>query len=211
MKYIFSILLIFGLLSDSNAQVKFGANVSIGFQLASDEVSFSGDPFEYINHEMTYQGANLVKSYGFFAQEKFGFLFARSELAFTHFKQDYQIRSFIQFGQGPRTIYEKFQFIDFRLISGLNINDVRIGVGPVAHILVGNDDTIDFISAYNERHRGLTYGFMFSAGFDAGRLHIDLRYENSFRSVGDHIFFGGRSARYKNKANNLSIVVGVSI
>ena len=217
MKYILSLIISLSLASFSSAQsnkeakVNFGPIASIGFQLANDEVAFAGDPFDYINHEITYRGANLIKSYGFFGQQKFGYLFARTELAFTHFKQEYTVRSFVQFGQPPRTVLEKFQFIDFRVISGLTHNDVRIGVGPIAHILVGNDDTIDFISGYSERHRGVTFGFLFTAGIDAGRLHIDLRYENNFRTVGDHIYLGGRSARYRNKPHAVQLVVGVSI
>jgi len=195
----------------SIAQLNLGIMTSVGFSLANDEVSFSGDPFDYINHEITYKGSNLVKSYGIFAQQKFGYLFGRSELAFTHYKQEYRVRSFVELNQPPQTLYEKFEFIDFRVLAGVTHNNGRIGVGPVAHFIVGNDDNLEFISGYNERMREVTFGFIFTAGIDAGRLHIDLRYENNFRSVGDHIYFGSRSARYENKPHMVQIVVGVSI
>ena len=193
------------------AQTNLGVVTSLGYSLASEEVSFSADEFSFINHEVTYEKSNLVQSYGIFAQQKIGFLFARTELAYTRFKQEYTIKSYETFGQLPVTRYETFEFIDFRVMAGLNRNNARLGVGPVAHILVGNDDNLDFITNYNERHRGLTFGFLFTAGIDAGRLHIDLRFENNFRTVGDHIYFGARSAEFKNKPNVVQLVVAVSI
>ena len=211
MKYIVTLIITIYFFTSSMGQVNLGIQSSIGFSIANDEVSFSGDAFDYINHEATYKGANLVKSYGLFAQQKFGFLFGRTELAFTHYKQEYLIRSFVELGQPPQTQYEKFEYIDFRILAGITHNNARIGVGPVAHFIVGNDDNLDFISSYNERMRGLTFGFMFTAGIDAGRLHIDLRYENNFRTVGDHIYFGNRSAGFKNKPHIVQLVVGVSI
>lgn len=200
-----------GVGTSMNAQRVFGVKTSIGVSLAPDETTYSGEVFDYINHEVKYNGTNIIKSIGVFGQEKFGFLYGRAELAYTNFTQEYRVRSFVQFGQGPRTAYENFQMIDFQLMAGLTHNNFRLGVGPVAHVLIGHSTELDFISGYNENLRGLTYGFTTAVGLDAGRFHLDIRYENNFRTVGDHINYGTRNARFKNKPHVVNFTLGISI
>lgn len=194
-----------------NAQKVFGITSSVGITVAPDEKTFVGEVFDYINHEVTYKGSNLVKSYGVFGQEKFGFLYARAELAFTHFTQEYNVRSFVQFGQAPQNVYENFQFIDFQLMGGITHENLRLGVGPVAHILAGHSTELDFISGYSDNLRGVTYGFTTAIGLDAGRFHLDLRYENNFRTVGDHINYGTRNSGFDNKPHVVNFTIGISI
>jgi hypothetical protein len=209
-----SILFLFlfiGLGTTISAQRALGFKTSIGVNLAADETTFSGEVFDYINHEIRYEGSNIVKSIGVFGQENFGFLYGRAELAYTTFTQEYNVRSFVQFGQAPRTAYEDFHFIDFQLMAGLTQNNFRLGVGPVAHILVGHSTELDFISGYSDNLRGITYGFTTGVGLDAGRFHIDVRYENNFRTVGDHISYSTRNARFKSKPHVFNLTLGVSI
>ncbi|MEM9545311.1 MAG: hypothetical protein AAGA77_05025 [Bacteroidota bacterium] len=209
------ILIGFAINSDAQRNTKtkrvFGVKSSIGVSLAANETTYAGEIFDYINHEVTYSGTNIVKSFGVFGQEKFGYLFARAELAYTNFTQEYDVTSHIQFGQGPRTAFEKFEFIDFQLLAGLTHNNIRIGVGPVAHILAGHRTELDFISGYNDNLRSITYGFTTSVGLDAGRFHLDVRYENNFRTVGDHINYGTRNARFQNKPHVVNFTLGISI
>lgn len=195
----------------ASAQTNFGIKSSIGVTLAPDEITNSGEVFDYINHEVKYKGSNIVKSFGLFGQKKFGYLYSRAEVSYTNYTQEYDVRSFVQFGQGTQTVFEKFDFIDVQLMAGLTHNNLRVGVGPVAHVLVGHSSALDFISGYNENLRGMTYGFTTAVGLDAGRFHLDLRYENNFRTVGDHINYGDRNAGFKAKPHVVNLTLGVSI
>lgn len=208
---ILTIFILLGVGTAVNAQRDFGFKTSIGVSLAPDETTYAGEVFDYINHEINYKGTNIIKSVGIYGQEKFGFLYGRAELAYTTFTQEYNVRSFVQFGQIPRNVFEKFQFVDFQLMAGITQNNVRLGVGPVAHILVGHDTELDFVSGYNDNLRGITYGFTTAIGLDAGRFHLDVRYENNFRTVGDHINYGTRNARFKSKPHVVNITLGLSI
>ena len=194
----------------SIGQSKFGVKTSIGVSLAQDETTYAGEVFDYINHEVKFKGSNLVKSFGVFAQKKSGFLFARAEAGYTTFTQKYDVRSFVQFGQGTQALREKFHFVDLQILAGLTHKNLRLGVGPVAHILAGKDQPLDFISGYSEITRPLTWGFTTTVGLDAGIVSLDLRYENNFRTVGDHIVYGNRNARSKSKPHIVSLVLGVS-
>jgi len=205
------VLFILGLGVNINAQKVFGVKTSVGVTLAPDDKTYAGQAFDYINHAVTYNGSNLVKSIGVFGQERFGYLYARAELSYTNFTQEYNVRSFVQFGQAPRTAYEEFQFIDFQLMGGVTHKNLRLGVGPVAHILAGHSTELDFISGYSDNLRAITYGFTTAIGLDAGRFHLDLRYENNFRTVGDHINYGTRNADFESKPHVVNFTIGISI
>ena len=134
-KLLLSVIALVAFTFNSNAQVALGVQTSIGVSLAPNETTFSGEVFDYINHEVTYKGSNIVKAIGVFGQQKFGFLYGRAELSYTTYTQEYDVRSFVQFGQGTRTVYENYDFIDFQLMAGVTHENLRFGVGPVAHIL----------------------------------------------------------------------------
>ncbi len=210
-KILFTFAAIFSFALVSNAQIELGVKASIGVTLAPNETTYSGEVFDYINHEVTYKGSNIVKSYGVFGQQRFGYLFGRAELSYTNYTQEFNVRSFTQFGQLPRTVYEKYDFIDFQLLAGIAHENIRFGVGPVAHILVGHTPALDFISGYSDNNRAITYGFTGAIGLDAGIFSIDVRYENNFKTVGQHINYGTRDAGFKVKPHIVNLTVGFKI
>jgi len=210
-KLLVPIIAIFGFLSSAQAQMDFGIKTSVGTSIAQNETTYAGNVFDFINHEVTYTGSNLVKSYGVFVQDKAGPIFARAEASFTHFNQKYNVRTFIELNQGPRDVSEKFSFFDFQLLGGVHHRNVYLGVGPVAHFLLYKSQPLEFISGYNEDLRKLTYGFTTSVGFDAGAFNIAVRFINNFRTVGDHINYGTRDARFTQKPHEVNITLGINI
>jgi len=195
----------------STPDLSFGLKTSIGISLASDEYSFAGEAFDQINHEIKFTGTNIAKSIGIFGQQKVGYLYGRAELSYAQYTQNYRVRSFVAFGQGTEELFEKFQFVDFQLMGGVTHNGVRLGVGPVAHILVGHTPALDFISGYSDNNRPITFGFTTAVGIDAGKFSIDFRYVNNFRTIGEHINYGARNSGYKAKPHMVNITVGYSI
>jgi len=189
---------------------KFGVKISVGKLMAGQEKTYVGNPFDFINHEVMYEGSNAVKNIGAFYQQKFGYLFLRADLGYTQFSQKYNVKSYVQVANPITFAVERFQFLDFQVMGGLNIGkNFRVGAGPVAHILVNQNSELGFISGFETRNRAITYGFTGGLGFDSGRLHLDARYEMGFRNVGDHLYYVNRMARSEEKAHVLSLTIGV--
>lgn len=193
------------------SKAQFGAKISVGKMMAGEEISYVGNPFDYINHEVKYEGSNAVKNIGVFYQQKFGWLYLRSELGFTQYQQRYQVRSFVQVANPQQFATDKFQFIDFEVMAGLTKDNFRFGAGPVAHILAGSSTDLGFISGFESKTRPVTYGFLTGIGYDAGHLHLDVKYEIGFRNVGDHLYYVNRMARSTQQAHILSFTVGVTL
>lgn len=206
-----AMILVLGGTGMINAQTNFGAHISVGANLAESETTYSGEAFDYINHEVNYRGSNIVKSAGLFAQQKFGYLYVKGEASYTQFTQEYFVRSFVQFRQQPTTVYDKLQMADFQVMAGLTHKDYRFGVGPVVHVLLDHETPLEFISAYRDERRTVQYGFAVGLGLDAGHFHFDVKYENGFTPAGDHIRYGERNARSKSTNNIVSFTVGYSI
>jgi len=194
-----------------SAQGIYGGKITIGKVLAGEETTYVGQPFDFIEHQVMYEGSSAVKNIGAFYQHKFGWLYMRSELGFTSVDQRYQVQSFVPVADPLDFATDRFQFIDFQVMGGLTKDNWRFGAGPIAHILVGNESKLDFIDGFQSKMRGITYGFSGGVGYDAGRLHLDVRYEVAFRNVGDHLYYVNRMARSENKAHQINFTVGVSL
>ncbi len=209
-KLILALTIILGAGSMS-AQATFGAKISIGKNMSGKEKTFVGQPFDFIHHEVEYVGSNAVKNIGVFYQHKFGWLYVKSELGYTQYTQQYDVKSYVQVAN-PRTYAtEKFQFIDMQVMAGLTKKNFRIGVGPIAHVLVANSTELDFIGGFQSKIPPMTFGYKVGLGYDRGGLTLDLNYEMGFRKVGGHLYYINRMARTSNKANILSFTIGIAI
>lgn len=211
MKNVLVILAVILSAASMSAQGIYGGKVSIGKVLAGEETTYVGQPFDFIEHQVTYEGSSSVKNIGAFYQHKFGWLYMRTDLGFTAVDQRYQVESFVPVENPLDFAIDRFQFIDLQVMGGLTKDNWRFGAGPVAHILVGSDSELDFIEGFQSKMRGITYGFSGGVGYDAGRLHLDVRYEVAFRNVGDHLYYVNRMARSLNKAHQINFTIGVSI
>ncbi len=209
MKNLFLVLAVLISMSTySSAQFSFGVKASVGASLAKDETTYVGEVFDFIDHEVRYKGTNIVKTYGVFAMKKFNKVYATAELSYTHFKQNYDVRSFVQLGQQMRTPSERFGYVDFQLMAGLRHDNFRFGVGPVMHRLVSHESELGFISGYNEKLRKQTYGMTAAVALDAGHFSLEIRYINNFRTIGDHIYYGDRNAGFSQKPNEVNFTLG---
>ena len=114
-------------------------------------------------------------------QKHAGFLFYQANLSYSYFKTKYDVKSYDNRNFSP-VMSESFHHIDFNVVGGLLINNFRIGVGPVVHVLGGYNSELEVIPEYNNRIKSHTFGFTSSVGYNFKGLFIDLIYENSFRS-----------------------------
>ena len=208
-----NLLLTFALIVSALAvsgQARYGIKASIGKNMAGPEMTAVGQPFDFINHEVNYTGSNAVKNIGVFYQKKFGYLFMRSELGYTEYTQKYDVQSFTQVINPNTFASEKFQYIDFQALAGYTYGDWRLGIGPIAHILVNQNTELDFISGFESRTRNVTFGMVTGIGFDKGPISLDVRYEVAYRTVGEHLYYVNRDAGSEERPNILSFTVGVA-
>ncbi len=185
----------------------FGPKISVAYITTPQEHSLIGNDNDYVVHDIMYSSSSPMYSGGLFMQKHAGFLFYQANLSYSYFKTKYDVKSYDNRNFSP-VMSESFHYIDFNVVGGLLINNFRIGVGPVVHVLGGYNSELEVIPEYNNRIKSHTFGFTSSVGYNFKGLFIDLRYENSFRSIGDHIYYGERKSSFKGSPNNFSINLG---
>jgi hypothetical protein len=124
---------------------------------------------------------------------------------------NFDVKSFSKEYIPDEVMSESFHYIDIQVMGGLTENGLRIGVGPVIHLLAGHDTELAQLDQYNEKLRKVSFGFSGCIGFDTGIFSFDLKYENAFRTVGDHVWYVNRKSRFIQSPDSISFAVSVAL
>lgn len=196
------------------AQTIFGIKAAYGSVQTRTESRYIANSFNAVEYQLIHQNASPSFAMGVFSMTDFGWLYLQNEISYAKFQTDFQLNSFSISDEGSGTLFftETNQYLDISVMSGITVNDIRYGVGPMFHLLGTVDTKLEDFSFYQKNIRFITYGFQGGIGYDYGRLHFDLRYEATFRTPGDHIkILDGRDISFNNKIQLLSLHIGVSI
>ncbi len=192
----------------SYAQSSFGVKTSIGIIPVRPESVYAGNESDYVTHEISLLKASPVTSAGFFAKKVMGWSYVQMDAMYSCYSLDYDLKSFGGKEIVPETVTEKFKTLDLIINAGITSNNLRLGFGPIFHIMADHNSAFNSIPTYNERLAASTVGFSGSVGYDIGNLSIDVRYENALGTMGDHIYFGAARSKFKQGANQITLSVG---
>ena len=208
-KLIVTFCILLGICNLVQGQLRFGIRGAVGYMPAKSETNFAArinnSPADF---KITFEEASPVYGFGLFVQDEIGWLYFQSEILFQSYQTQFTVRSFLGTDAILGDIEEKWNYLDWQVMAGLHIKNWRLGVGPVAHILVDQTSNFEDLSLYNEKLKGVTFGFLFSAGYNLGLFAIDLRYEKSFRSLGDHIWYDEFKSTFDGTPDILSLAIG---
>jgi hypothetical protein len=194
---------------NANAQISFGVKAEIGATNAPSEGSYGISSENIVTYKISFLKTSPIKSIGLYTQMESGYLFFRSELLYSTSKHYYAVMNFISDDPVDIEMIENNETMDLNVLGGLKIQNIRIGVGPSFHFLTSKTNPMESIEAIQFNERTLTTGFNFELGYDLGRLSFDLRYENIFSTVGDHIYVENQKSGLKSSADKYSFAVGI--
>lgn len=209
MKKLFSIILfaISGFVA-INAQTNFGVKTSFGLIPHRAESVYASDASDYVTHQITFNNASPVISGGVYLKKVMGWTYFQMDAMYSSYSLDYKLDQFGTRSINNKIVTEKFKNIDLVINAGITSDNLRLGFGPVFHILADHESAFDEVPNYNERLSGMTYGFTGAVGYDLGNLSVDVRYENALTTIGDHIFFGSARSKFTTGANQITLSVG---
>mgnify|MGYP001352920765 CR=1 FL=1 len=197
--------------ANENFSSRYGVKIATGFVLANPELTLVGNESDFVVNEVRFRSAEMLKSIGIFGQKKFGYLFVQGDMLYSNYGMNFDVKSFSNEYIPDEVMSESFHYIDLQIMGGLTGNGFRIGVGPVIHLLAGHDTELTQLDQYNEKLRKVSFGFSGGIGFDTGIFSFDLKYENAFRTVGDHVWYGNRKSRFIQTPNSISFAVAVAL
>ncbi len=194
-------------LTTSNHDSRYGIKAGIGYITSRGESDLVFSGTEYQVQKIKINQAAPQLSLGLWGQKKFGWLYAEGNALLSTYAMSYDVSSGIIDDVQPKRMSERFGYLDVQVMGGIISHGFRLGVGPVAHVMVGHDSDLSAMDHLNEKFRAISYGFSGSIGYNFDRVSIDLKYDKAFRTVGDHIYYGYRKSRFLNTPDAISLTV----
>jgi hypothetical protein len=111
-------------------------------------------------------------------------------------------------GEDPAYFKQKFSQLDIPVMVGTKLGPVRLGLGPVASILLNSKSNLPEGAEFKERFNSATYGMQLGAGLTLGNLAIDLKYQFGLSNLGDGIEIGNRTYNFDTRPRQFILSIG---
>ncbi len=190
---------------------KLGIKLAAGYITSSKESTMLINEATRSTQKIQFAGATTQYSAGVWGQKKFGWLYADGQVSYSTYGMNYNLINTISDAVNTNTMKEKFHFVDMQVMGGLTYAGFRLGVGPVAHILVNHQSELTDIEYFNDKPRHISYGFSGALGYDFNRISIDVRFDKAFRTIGDQLYYGTRQSKFKETPDALTVSVAYRI
>ena len=87
---------------------------------------------------------------------------------------------------------QTYNRIDVPVIVGWKLGPIRLGLGPVASVVIGSKT--ELVSNAEQTYKNATWGFQLGAGIDVlDKIGVDFRYEGSLSKLGEDIEYDGQT------------------
>ncbi len=147
---------------------------------------------------------------GGFLQIVMGGFFIQPEILYNSSTVDYKIDSLLTGDSAMDIFTDTYRNVDFPVMLGLKTGAVRLGLGPVGHIILDSNSGFGNYENVNSFFDHLTWGWQAGLGLDFWKLHFDARYEGNFSEFGDNITFFGKPFAFDTKNSRLIASIGFS-
>lgn len=110
------------------------------------------------------------------------------------------------------SIKQTFTKLDIPVIVGTKLGPFRMGVGPVASIILNKpSETLTVLSQNVEtKFNKATFGYQLNVGLDLGKkIALDLKYEGNLSRLGNGMTIGGNP--YKFDSRNNQFILGLAL
>ncbi len=104
-----------------------------------------------------------------------------------------------------------FSKIDLPVLVGLKFGPARINAGPVASVVLSEDNAIgDIVPELETLSKGATIGLQAGVGIDILKfLTVDYRYETGLSKWGDQLTIAGEEYPFDSRANMHMVSLGI--
>lgn len=190
-------------------KIRLGIKSSIGLIPRKPETNILISNNNLAVYEMKSFKMTPQYSYGVFAQKRFGWLFAEGNIQYSTYHSIFEITSFNNSDVPQKEMQENFGYLDFQVNGGIQLEGLRIGVGPVIHVLANHHSEMSEMDNFYEKIRPISFGFSTGLGYDYGVFCFDIKYTKEFRTIGDHIYYGGRKSAFRETPNTFTFSLGI--
>lgn len=203
-RIVFFIILLFSLASTLNAQLlRFGikggvSSTSVKFNNSTwQSVQTSEGPMDLIVEQ---GNAKLGLHIGLFSRIQILGFWLQPELLFTQSRGEF---IYNQVGTSISSVKDqKFNKIDVPIMAGWKFGPARIGLGPIASIMINESESYNGFSLTNVSNdfKKATFGYQVGVGLDIFKFAtLDLKYEGNLSKFGSGVTIGGVEHKFDQR------------
>jgi hypothetical protein len=208
---ILSVVMLIFITQLSNAQLNAGVKFGLSVDNPVSESHYIYEKSGFINNSLTLNSSSNSKYIGFFGHANFGYLFLHADVMYNYFEYQYTWTDYTG-AENPFSDYiEQYDYLDFSAFSGFNVGPARIGMGPVAHVLLNYESNLENMDFYDTNFRPITFGWRFGIGASYSRIQVDIKYEMNFHTNGYHMMFYDEYQSFDKKSGKFVVTLGISI
>ena len=184
-------LLSYSLFSQIDLGIKGGLNLTnISMDMEAGDFQIVSNPRSQIGYH--FGGLVRVSLFGVFIQP---------ELVFTSIATEYTVTDLAT--TIPELASQRIGRVDVPVILGVRLGNMRLGLGPVASVIVSDQNDLTVITGYETSLKSATFGYQVGGGFDIWKLGLDIRYEGNLSKLGDQIHVGGQPVNFDTRARQI--------
>jgi len=207
------VIALFTIVSTANAQfLRFGVKAGLtSSNVKFDKTTFASGASNFIAEQ---GNSKFGMQFGFFGRVQVLGFFVQPELLFAHSQSEVQLTDVTANKVYNET--QKFNKVDIPVLVGWKFGPARIGLGPVATIMLSEKDGLkDKLSSLaNEttknNFKNATFGYQVGVGLDIlKRIAIDIKYEGNLSKLGSGITLGGTNYNYDQRSSQWIFSVGI--
>jgi len=203
MKFKKLILIVFALISvNAFSQIKLGVRAGLSSSsISASDINQNGYQISSLsNSKIGFQGGVML-------QVAIAGIFLQPELLLSSTGGEVQVKDVTS----TVVMNQKFTKLDIPIIIGKKFGPLRLGLGPVASIILNKPtDAVNFsnTSIQNKFHNA-TFGYQLDLGLDIWKLAFDVKYEGNLSYLGNGVNIG--NSTYKFDSRNHQWIFGIGL
>jgi hypothetical protein len=184
----------------AHSQIKFGVRGAVtSSTVEADKVSANGYTIESVND------AKVGFQIGVVSQIQIRKLFIQPELLLSTSGGVLKVSDI----NGSRLNDQRVTKVDIPVLVGGKMGPLRLGVGPVASIMIKSKSDLNDYDQFDDKFRKATWGYQVGAGLDIWKLAFDVKYEGNLSRWGDKVVIGNQDVSFDRRLSQW--VFGVAL
>jgi len=187
-----------------------GAQLKVGLKGGVNMSWFKAKEILSDNYRLNVSDASKLGYHiGFFTRVSFLGVYVQPELLYTALRCETEVYDLI--GQVDlEPVQQQIGRIDLPALVGARLGPARLGLGPVASVIVMNRTELEELTGYKEKLKTATVGFQAGVGFDVSSFSIDIRYEGNLSKLGDSMDLGDQKINFDKRGKQVIFSLGLS-
>lgn len=185
---------------NAHSQIKFGVRAGVtSSTVEADKIESQGYTIESVND------AKVGFQIGVLSQIQIQKFFIQPELLFATSGGVLRVSDV----NGSTLRDQNISKVDIPVLVGGKWGPLRLGVGPVASIVVKSKSELNDIDQFDDKFKSATWGYQLGAGLDIWKLALDVKYEGNLSRWGDAVSIGNQNVSFDRRISQWVFGVGL--